>query len=465
VRLTLWYRLASKKRRSKQFYVTDFLLLFMKKFSSLVAFVVVSVSLWSCANWVQDTEFRRDVVQDEALDNVSQVTFLVTGIQRAFSLAYGQSQIQAGGLSDELIFDGRVPNATFPTYQNIDLGIPQLDNNSVTGLLNNIGNYRFLSDTLITRMIRIRATTDTAANRVIINRGFYQAYMNAGIARHLYAAYIGIDARRGGGVIASSPFIPSTAMHDSALVMLNRALPFAANAAEARLVNTIIAKIHVVEGRYALARVAALNGMRTGDVALRALFSAQTISPTFWTEAGRGRAQFVPDPRFARYILADAKEGRIFPGGVSGTVIVPTTVGDAELGAAAAANRLNLIGPIVRMGLTFHLQAVYPNQDTPQPFTSWQENSLILAETAARSGDDVAALTSVNDVRRAYLLDARTVTNLDSIYIERDKTLFGTGSRLTDQRRFDRWHLAPTTWWYLPITIQERNTNPNLRGQ
>lgn len=438
----------------------------MKKYSlSIAAAFLFSLGLWSCSNWVQNAEFRRDVIQDAALDDINQVAFLITGVQRAFSLSYGNAQIQAGGLSDELIFDARVPNATFPTYQNIDLGLPQLDNNSVSTLLTQIGNHRFLADTLIVRMGRIVAKTDTVANRATIYRGYYQAYLHAGIARHLYAAYIGIDARRGGATLASGPFIPSTAMHDSALVLLNRALAFASSAAETRLVNSVIAKIHLIEGRYAQAQTAAQAGLRTGDVALRALYSAQTISPTFWTEAGRGRAQFVPDPRFARYIAADPKEGRAFPGGVSGTVVVPTTVGDAELAAAANTNRLNLIGPVVRSGLTFHLQAVYPNQDTPQYFTSWQENSLILAECASRNGDDATALARVNDVRRAYALDPRTTTNLDSIYIERDKTLFGTGMRLCDQRRFNRWHLGANTWWYLPITLPERTINPNLRGQ
>ena len=228
-----------------------------------------------------------------------------------------------------------------------------------------------------------------AGARATVRRGLFQSYLHSGIARHLYANYIGLEARRGGATIATSPFIPSTAMHDLALGYLNRALPFA-SAAEARVVNSIIARIHLIEGRYPQAQAAAALGMRSGDGPLQAVYSAQTISPLWWTEAGRGRAQFVPDPRFARYIAADPAEGRVFPGAVSGTVVVPVGAGDAEL-AAAAPNRLNLIGPIVRTGLTFHLQAIYPHQDTPHRFITWQENALMLAELASRNGDDATA--------------------------------------------------------------------------
>ncbi len=437
---------------------------FVKQFRTLIAATCLTLGLWSCGGWVQGFDPRRDLVADNLLDTTSQVTFLITGVQRAFSLAYGNAAIQAGGLSDELIFDARVPNATFPTYQLIDAGTPQLDNNSVSTLLTLIGNYRFLADTLGVRMERIAAKSDTvndAGARATVRRGFFQSYLHSGIARHLYANYIGLEARRGGATIATSPFIPSTTMHDLALGYLNRALPFA-SAAEARVVNSIIARIHLIEGRYPQAQAAAALGMRSGDGPLQAVYSAQTISPLWWTEAGRGRAQFVPDPRFARYIAADPAEGRVFPGAVSGTVVVPVGAGDAEL-AAAAPNRLNLIGPIVRTGLTFHLQAIYPNQDTPHRFITWQENALMLAELASRNGDDATALTQVNNVRRAYNLAARTATTLDSVYIERDKTLFGSGQRLSDQRRFNRWHLGATTWWYLPITLPERSLNPNLR--
>jgi hypothetical protein len=94
-----------------------------------------------------------------------------------------------------------------------------------------------------------------------------------------------------------------------------------------------------------------------------------------------------------------------------------------------------------------------------------------LAETAARNGDNAGALVNVNNVRTFHGLAARTVTNTDSIYIERDKQLFAQGSRVIDQRRFNRWHtttpsaagaVAVGAWRFLPIGLPERNVNQNL---
>ncbi len=55
------------------------------------------------------------------------------------------------------------------------------------------------------------------------------------------------------------------------------------------------------------------------------------------------------------------------------------------------------------------------------------------------------------------------LVDLDVIYAERDKELFCTGSRLPDQRRFNKWHLGVGTWQYFPITSDEINSNKNLK--
>jgi hypothetical protein len=88
---------------------------------------------------------------------------------------------------------------------------------------------------------------------------------------------------------------------------------------------------------------------------------------------------------------------------------------------------------------------------------------LIQAEVLARNSQNTEALTFVNAVRTSHGLDARTETNLDSIMIERDKELFCFGLRLTDQRRNNTWHLPAGTWKFLPITEEERESNPNLK--
>ena len=85
----------------------------------------------------------------------------------------------------------------------------------------------------------------------------------------------------------------------------------------------------------------------------------------------------------------------------------------------------------------------------------------MLAELKMTS-DNSAALAHVNKVRGSHGLTPLTALNMDALIAERDKELMTTGARLPDQRRFNIWHLAPTTWKYLPITQNEINNNPNI---
>jgi hypothetical protein len=412
--------------------------------------ILLLFMLASCQGYVQAIDTPIDIAKDEALNVQTQADFLIGGADQRFANAYSQTTLLAGGLSDEMFFDLRVPNATFITFQNIDLGDPQNDNNSVSNALTAMGSYRFTADALVERVSKITFTDTAARGRMLFWGNFH-----GGVSRHLYAAYIGLRPRQGGGVVDGGPFIPSTAMHDSALAKLNRALTFAQTAYAVRIVNSMIAKIHLIEGRYAEARSAALLGLRSSDAPYQARYSAQTISNEWWANAGAlagsgqpagtptGRPQFVPSPRYAAYVAAERAE----------------------------AGRIPVSPSRVSSGLTYQMQLKFIEPGSPLDLVSWQETSLILAETDLRiSNDAQSALTRVNAVRAAVPipatlttgLAARTTTNLDSIYIERDKQLFGTGMRLCDQRRFNRWHLGAETWWVLPFTLPERTTNPNL---
>ena len=86
----------------------------------------------------------------------------------------------------------------------------------------------------------------------------------------------------------------------------------------------------------------------------------------------------------------------------------------------------------------------------------------MLAELTLRGQNGGDALTLVNEVRASHGIDPLSSVDLDAFYVERDKELFVTGNRLPDERRFNKWHLGAGTWQYLPITSDERNSNPNL---
>jgi tetratricopeptide (TPR) repeat protein len=403
----------------------------IKKF--LGACILLALPIAGCKDYVQNIDPPIDLIKDEFLNDEKQVDFLITGLSNRFANVYSNVTLQAGGLSDEMIFDNRVPNATFPTFLQIDEGDPLLDNNSVSNLLTAMGSYRFHADNLVERVGKITFTDEELKTRAL-----YFGNLHGGIARHLYAAYIGLNAREGGSPIDGGPFIPSTALHDSALAKLNAALTHAADDYDRKVVQSVIAKIHLIEGRYAQARTAAEAGLASGDEDFVAQYSAQTIANEWWTNGGVGRSQFVADPRFGAYLEAEPEESARIP---------MTKLTGAQ-------------------DFVYWRQAKYAVQEAPHVLVNWQEMQLILAETALRiSSDATEALTRINSVRESHGLAARTATALDSVYIERDKELFGTGARLTDQRRFNRWHLEDGSWWYLPITLPERNTNPNLRPE
>ena len=109
-----------------------------------------------------------------------------------------------------------------------------------------------------------------------------------------------------------------------------------------------------------------------------------------------------------------------------------------------------------------------------------KEIELILAEVAIRDGDDATGLTHINNVRVHHGLDPYTVDDMTGftpsatsgagsnsgslglLIQERDKTLWMKGVRLTDQKRFDLWHLGSNTWPYIPIPDSEVLNNPNV---
>ncbi len=108
---------------------------------------------------------------------------------------------------------------------------------------------------------------------------------------------------------------------------------------------------------------------------------------------------------------------------------------------------------------------------TDMPFISWQELFLIRAELEVRGYDagSETAVELVNAVRKSYGLSGLSSVDLERIAVERDRTLFATGSRLPDQRRMKavEWHLKDqvdgrkTAQW-LPLTQDETGPNPNL---
>ena len=420
----------------------------MKRLLAILASLLLLTAVGACDSFVEEVDRPIDTIDDDLLTSESQVPFVIAGIQSRFSTTYDRLAVFTGGVSDELFFDQRVPNATFPTFQEFDEGDITFANNSNDGVYDDNGELRFFSDNLLQRLGDITFEDGELQREAQFTGNFY-----GGVARYFYATYYGLSPREGGGVITDDPqnpgpFIPSAQLYAQALDMLNTARGFA-DAVDgdqpadyhARVINTLIARIHLFQGNFGDARAAAQSGLQDGDPVFASLHTPENTN-YWWTQAGVGRTQFVADFRFQGYIDENSEE----------------------------ANRVKLE---VIMGnddppTTFYRQGLYPDRSDPLPFATWQENELMLAELDIRDGNAAGGLARINAVRASHGISPLDAADLDVIAVERDKELFTMGLRLPDQRRLDRWHLTDPlpdgsqTWWFLPITQSERNGNPGL---
>lgn len=403
-----------------------------KQLISLIIILSMLIAWSSCEDYATGVDSLIDRVEDERLNSESQFEFVITGVKVQFGFTLDDLLQISDLLSDAMFFDANLPGASYPTYADIDLGEITFDNNSVDGPYNNVGELRFFADDLVRRAGEIDFSDESLKNEALFWGNFF-----GGIARYLYAAYFGLTQEQGGGIISidePGPFIPSAEMYDLALEKFDAALSYAADDYMKRVVNSLIARIHLIEADYANAATFAQNGLVQGDEPFQSLYNMENWNQ-YYAQAGRGRWQCGAEYRFNDYITADPNE----------------------------ANRILIEEVIGNDGTTvYYGQVKYPEQGSPITFISWQENELMLAETEIRAGNSAGALTRINDVRASYGIDPLASADLDVLYEERDKELCFTGIRLVDQRRFNKWHLGPGTWKYFPITQSERNINPNI---
>ncbi len=401
----------------------------MNKLKLILLLMASSLILGSCSDFVSNVDPLIDQIEDARLNDPSQLPFLIAGVKTRFANATTRLNNIADGLSDEFIFDQNVPNATFPTFLDINNGLITFDNNSVRGPYNALGQYRFLADNLIARTNSLTVPDANLKNEALFTGNFFGGY-----ARYQYATYFALNPTEGGAPIDGGPFIPSSQLYQDAIAKFKEALKFTSDASTIRMVNSAIARAYLYNGDFANASTFADQGMISGDKPFQALHNLNESSD-YWGNSGNGRTQFVADFRFKGYIDADPAEASRIP----------------------LASKLGNDGSTV-----YYYQVKYPNQDSPEIQLTWQENNLMRAELALRGFGSADPLALVNEVRASHGLSALTSVDLDVIYVERDKELFCTGSRLPDQRRFNKWHLGSGTWQYFPITDDERNSNPNL---
>ncbi len=101
----------------------------MKKINLFLIILFVSLVMSSCKDYVTNIDPLIDQIDDSKLNSPAQIPFLIAGVKTRFANATTQQNNIADGLSDQFIFDQNVPNATFPTYRDINNGTITTDNN------------------------------------------------------------------------------------------------------------------------------------------------------------------------------------------------------------------------------------------------------------------------------------------------------------------------------------------------
>lgn len=400
----------------------------MKKYFIFLIMLSLAVTWTACENWTSSVDPLIDKVEDERLNTEDAMSFLMTGIKARFADTVDDLFVCADLLSDQMVFDPNVPFATYPTYNELETGIVRYDNNSVDAPFDDLGELRFFADNLIERAAGITFVDADLEALVTYTGKFYGAY-----ARFLYAAYFGLTQTQGGATIDAGPFIASAQLYADAVTLFEEAIASTSDAAEIRLINSLIARIYLYQNNFAKAKEYADKGMVDGDDVFQSEYTPEADN-FYRQQAGAGRQQAVLDDRFFDYVKAD-----------------PAEAVRVEFDSVLANDETRY----------FYYQTKYPAFASPMPMMTWQENALMLAECALEGqGGDAAAL--VNAVRASHGLDALAAVDKAAVQVERDKELMCQGNRLPDQRRWGIWHLGAGTWQYLPLTESEHNANENL---
>ncbi len=400
----------------------------MKKLKILLLSIVLSLVFISCKNYVTNVDPLTTAIEDSQLNTEEQIPFVVQGVETKFANTLDATDVCAAGLSDAFIFPSNVPAINRVTFIEIDKGEIQLNNTDINIAYNAVGQSRFYADDLIRRTNSISISDASVKNNALFTGYFYGGY-----ARYIYAAYFGLNPTQGGSPIDNGPFIESNEMYDLAIGKFEESLKYLHDALMIRTVNSVISRAFLYKGDYAKAAMYAEKGMVDGDAPFTAKHNS-IEGNAWWGLAGASLSEFVADFRFKSYIDADPNE----------------------------ANRIKLDSVMSTDSVMYYYQTIYPEKASPQKIITWQENNLIRAELILRGTGSGDALGLVNEVRASHGIAPLSSIDLDIIYIERDKELFASANRLVDERRFNKWHLGPGTWQYLPVTEAERNGNPNI---
>jgi len=421
----------------------------------LIALIVISFTFISCDTWVNKVEPITDALENELLDDESQINFLVTGLLDVVSEAGeggdGLERIMWRNalFSDEMTTRvlGHDPGETvwaqiWPfsmQFAESDWGPTQ--------------HPRYLADDLVRRIERIGTFTDNS----IRDRALWWGNLIGGIYRMFLGNMWGYtrDGTTPGGVLTTieqveagefGEFKSTSELHSLALGKLTEALkydpgdtPGVGLGTAEKIVHSFMARIYLWEGDLVQAKAHAEQGLEQGDSPFQLLHDAQFTS-MYWEISGRGvwQLHFSSAPwRFLDYVLADRDEGEIITGLTEDedprglTRSLRGYEGDSGLpGDYTTMNpRAGLANPNERLPLledwqlyqvdsdVGYTQDIYTDRFSNFNVIDWREMEMILAEVAlqpsvgssnAYSGSVADFLVHINNVREWHGLTLLT---------------------------------------------------------
>jgi tetratricopeptide (TPR) repeat protein len=424
----------------------------------------------ACEDYVNNIKAPINDVADEVLNTPEDVPFLITGVKTAWVITWDEHTLFTDGMADAFEFTRDIEQATYPTYEALDLADPPgvgvnpliPDNNSTEAIYLELGRFRKHADLLIERVENNITFTDD--NAYLKDMALYTGYFYGAVARYTLGLFWSLNPNDGGGgTIDVGPFIPKETLLNEALSMLDNAIAHASTDLETKYAHQLKARIYLYLGDYTNAKSEADMGMIAGDTPL--LCEYNTVEPNEWYYwAGPGRTQFHAADRFGTYVAENPEEAGRLPlylieGVTDFTPAEDVVIGGVEYVGGETTKR------------KYIQQLKYSELGADIAFLTWQENTLMHAELAIRGNDNTTGLNLVNEVRASHGISALTsddVTSmyggeyLELIYVERDKELAFTGMRLIDQLRFNKWHLGADTWKRMPISKRERDANSNI---
>ena len=443
----------------------------IKKTLILLQVLILSTG---CESFVENTSPTITSVTDEDINDPSNIPFLINGVLNQYSHAHGYIGLWVDGLSDELVFDGKVQGATSNRGEKIDNGIFEPTMGTTVNPYEAISGAWRLAHILKEKLDDM----DMDGEEDIEMEGYYTAYLYQGLPCFLLGSYYGRGPNYpddGGATLDGSPFISSADLYDMAVDYFNSALNYADDY-QARVVHSLIARVLLYGGNFADAAVHTSQGLQNGDPPFEALCGEEIgWVNMYWSNAGNSRTSWTLGSRFKLLLGEDFEDDNGNGVWDSTETFLDCALPGADAGAGDGVYsgptepeesvRLEMAVASMSPGTDYvrYYQIKYPDSDSPISIIDWQENHLMLAELALRgetTGE--SALGAVNGVRASHGLNPLDNVDFSVLLHERDKELFCRGQRLIDQRRFPDdlpWHTGE--WHYMVIPYEEEYANPN----